>query len=237
MGTLKSSGSFRPFGDLKSLLKKSALQKDAAPLSSSRPPAKIQANRSPAASESPESDDALFQKEMANVTPLADNNRVERMVSIPTMPLSFEDSERSVLLELKRLVDNGEGFVVSQTPEYMEGAGINVHPEIIQRLHRGDFSIQAHIDLHGLTVSEAKEAFNRFISEAAKREHRAVLIIHGRGLSSPDKPILKESVYLWLTAGPWRRRVLAFCSARLVDGGAGATYVLLRKHPTRKKQC
>jgi DNA-nicking Smr family endonuclease len=62
-----------------------------------------------------------------------------------------------------------------------------------------------------------------------------ILIIHGRGLSSPAGPVLKTKVIQWLTTGPWRRWVMAFASARLCDGGAGATYVLLRRQPTTKR--
>jgi DNA-nicking Smr family endonuclease len=64
-----------------------------------------------------------------------------------------------------------------------------------------------------------------------------VLIVHGRGLSSPAKPVLKTKVIEWLTCGPWRKWVIAFTSARSFDGGAGATYVLLRQRPvTRSKR-
>jgi len=64
---------------------------------------------------------------------------------------------------------------------------------------------------------------------------RAVLIIHGRGLSSPHEPVLKTKVYQWLTSAPWHKWVIAFTSARLCDGGAGATYVLLRQQPLTKR--
>jgi len=63
-----------------------------------------------------------------------------------------------------------------------------------------------------------------------------VLIIHGRGLTSPGQPVLKKMVFNWLSRGPLRRYILAFTSARACDGGAGATYVLLRKRPWSKKK-
>ena len=55
------------------------------------------------------------------------------------------------------------------------------------------------------------------------------------GLSSPAEPILKSKVYRWLTTSPWHKWVIAFTSARLCDGGAGATYVLLRRKPIKKR--
>ena len=144
-----------------------------------------------------------------------------------------DDSES--LSRLTALVERGVGFVVSDTPEYMEGTGYNVPLEFARRLHRGDFSIQAHIDLHGLNAGDAKEMFDRFLRDAIAAGKRAVLIVHGRGLSSTDEPILKNKVREWLTSHFWRKWIIAFASARACDGGAGATYVLLRQRPATKR--
>jgi DNA-nicking Smr family endonuclease len=136
---------------------------------------------------------------------------------------------------LEDLVRGGEGLIISDTAEYMEGLGHGVNPEIVKRLHQGDFSIQVHLDLHGLGVRKAHEAFEEFLKEALLAGNRAVLIIHGRGRSSRDQPVLKTKVREWLTSGPWRKWVIAFTSARACDGGAGATYVLLRQRPATKR--
>jgi len=64
---------------------------------------------------------------------------------------------------------------------------------------------------------------------------RAVLIVHGRGLSSPGEPVLKNKVREWLTRTAWRKWVIAFTSAQSYDGGTGATYVLLRHRPISNK--
>ena len=124
---------------------------------------------------------------------------------------------------------------MSDTPEYMEGTGYRVPGLMTRRLHQGDFSIQAFIDLHGLSAAAAKEAFESFMTTAVKMGKRAVLVIHGRGLSSPAEPVLKTQVYCWLTRGHWRNWVIAFSSARACDGGTGATYVLLRQRPLTKR--
>jgi DNA-nicking Smr family endonuclease len=71
--------------------------------------------------------------------------------------------------------------------------------------------------------------------EAVATGKRAVLIIHGRGLSSPALPVLKTRVAEWLTTGYWRKWVVAFTSARRCDGGSGASYVLLRRNPLPKR--
>lgn len=68
------------------------------------------------------------------------------------------------------------------------------------------------------------------MTESRVGRRRCVLLIHGRGLNSPDRvPVLKNALVGWLTRGRLAKRVLAFATARPVDGGAGALYVLLRK--------
>ena len=140
-----------------------------------------------------------------------------------------------VLRKLDALVQSGDGFIVADTPEYHEGVGPRVHPTATRHLHGGRFSIQAHIDLHGLSASEAERAVDDFLREAIRSGKRAVLVVHGRGLSSPRRPVLKTKVREWLTRGTWRKWVIAFTSARLCDGGAGATYVLLRQRPVTRQ--
>lgn len=137
---------------------------------------------------------------------------------------------------LHNLIHTGQGFNISQTDEYMEASRPGTHPQLTERLHKGRFSIQAHIDLHGLFAGEAESTLVTFIKQSVQRGYGAVLVIHGRGLKSPAKPVLKAKVFQWLTRGPLRAHVIALASARACDGGAGATYVLLRCKPMRKKQ-
>jgi DNA-nicking Smr family endonuclease len=77
---------------------------------------------------------------------------------------------------------------------------------------------------------EARDAVEQFITKARKDKHRCVLIVHGRGHNSKDNiPVLKGLLKSWLERGRVAKSVLAFCSARPHDGGAGAMYVLLRR--------
>lgn len=177
----------------------------------------------------------LFRDAMADVTPIAEAERHTVPLKNARRPVRRDTSEKKVLDQLKRLVDCGHGFEVSHTPEYMEGRGYNVSREVTRRLYNGDFSIQGHIDLHGLNVMEARDAFLAFMKTAIADGKRAVLIVHGRGLSSPVKPVLKSKVFSWLTRSSIRKWVIAFTSARSCDGGAGATYVLLRLRPVTKR--
>ena len=98
---------------------------------------------------------------------------------------------------------------------------------VIRKLRRGQYAIEAELDLHGATVVQAREAVNSFLKNARDQEKRVVRIIHGKGKSSEGKlPVLKGKVNSWLRQ---KGEVLAFCSARPNDGGSGAVYVLLKR--------
>ncbi len=184
---------------------------------------------------SPGSEEELFQREMEGVKPVEGKRRIIKRLRAE-LPEGFQKKdEMEALKRLEDLIDYGRGFEVADTPEYIEGTGYHVHREIARRLHRGDFSIQVHLDLHGLNAEEAKEVFDQFLKWAVTYRKTGILVTHGRGLSSPGEPVLKKKVEEWLTRGVWRKWVVAYSSARKCDGGAGATYVLLRSRPVSKR--
>jgi DNA-nicking Smr family endonuclease len=188
----------------------------------------------------PAEEQALFDAAMADVIPLDTCKRtVSRMPGPKTTRdrcADDSDPDAEALEQLKRLVETGSGFVLAHTAEYMEGACTWMPPELFRRLHGGHFAIQGHVDLHGMNVETAQDSFNRFMHRAIQSGKRAVLIVHGRGRSSPGRPVLKRNLFKWLTQAPWKRWVIAFTSARSCDGGTGATYVLLRSVPRSAKK-
>ncbi len=231
MKPIRSSSKFRPFEDLQDLLENRSKLPVYHIFNRTRPPF----GKKPNPETNPVDDQKLFEKAMADVKPISKKNRIENTPPPKPSAGHKKNEDYETLACLKRLVKSGKGFVVADTPEYIEGAGYKVHPEITKRLHRGDFSIQAHIDLHGLNADDARSAFDTFLKKSVMMNKRAVMVIHGRGLSSPYHPVLKLKVCKWLTSGPWRKWVMAFSSARLCDGGAGATYILLRQRPLKKQ--
>jgi DNA-nicking Smr family endonuclease len=183
----------------------------------------------------PELEKELFARAMEKVIPIEHEDFYERIRPTRVSESSGNKDDTDTVSKLTDLVRHGTGFNVADTPEYIEGTGPNVPPEFARRLHRGDFAIQAHVDLHGFCVKEAREMLAKFMKWALHTGKRGVLIVHGRGLSSPSGAVLKEKVVEWLTRGPWRKWIIAYASARICDGGAGATYVLLRVRPLSKQ--
>jgi len=174
-------------------------------------------------------DAAMFRWAMDGVTPMA--KRHEGREPEPVERTIVEVDEDAEALALLAELVAGDGTIdLSDTDEYVEGLVRGVDPSLLVPLRRGEFSVQAHVDLHGLLVADARDTVERFLVESRRRGHRCVLVVHGRGLHSKDQiPVIKERLGVWLSRGRLSRIVLAFCTARPVDGGAGALYVLLRR--------
>jgi len=224
-----------PFQDLKEQLRAMATAPPPAPT----PPAPVATARPVQSSNVvAQQDKILFLAEMAGVTPLPKDPR--GWVDKPQQPIPrglFPTDDLEALADLRDLVEGRGAFTIQYTDEYMEGIAPGIDPRLAQRLHRGDYAVQAHIDLHGHTVEEAKVVVDRFLTSAYMAGQRCVMLIHGRGLNSKDnRPVLKEQVRIWLSHGRLSRLVLAFATAPLTDGGAGAVYVLLRRAPHFQKK-
>jgi DNA-nicking Smr family endonuclease len=94
----------------------------------------------------------------------------------------------------------------------------------LRKLRLGQYNVEAILDLHGMTVVEAKEALHHFLKQCLRKGTRHVLIIHGKGRSD-TYPILKNKLNNWLRQID---QIVAFCSAAAKDGRSGAMYVLLK---------
>jgi len=101
-----------------------------------------------------------------------------------------------------------------------------VRDQELRRLRRGLYPVAGELDLHGHDQASARSYLADFIEASRNAGYRCVRVIHGKGYRSGARgPVLKTAVNGWL-----RRHldVMAFTSARTIDGGTGAVYVLLR---------
>lgn len=179
-----------------------------------------------------QSDDHLFRLAMKDVVPLKhgkeDGFELDSKKECVSDPKPVSISKHGE--DFSNLVKESVAWDISFSDEYMEGAVSGVGPKTMKRLKRGEFSLQDFIDLHGLTKKEAESVVYEFIIQSHQKGLRCVLIVHGRGLGSIDnQPALKQELPTWLKRGALKRIVLAFVTAQPWDGGAGASYVLLKK--------
>ena len=97
---------------------------------------------------------------------------------------------------------------------------------VLKKLRKGHYGLDADIDLHGLTSREALHQLLAFLHHCVEDGCRCVHIVHGKGYHTPEnQPVLKNDINLWLRQ---HKDVLAFSSAPSRSGGAGALLVLLR---------
>lgn len=171
-----------------------------------------------------EDDVALFREVVGEVKPVEhDSALIERPRPEPIPAQTRLDEERVKEALLNYLCDPSE----LDTGEELLYVAPGVTSLMLRNLRRGRYSVEAELDLHGMTVAVARQALTAFLRAARAAGKRCTIIIHGKGHGSYQKqPVLKGKLNLWLRR---REEVLAFCSARPVDGGTGALYVLLRR--------
>lgn len=221
MSRQKQSGFNSPFARVGDKLKHVLDVRDKAPPPLPAPPAPPAVN---------EGD--LFAEEMYGVAPLAPDprGRVGSPEITSPPPSRHAADEAEAYASLADLIEGSGPFDFTSSDEYIEGTAPGIDRRLLKRLRRGDYSVQGHLDLHGMTRDEARNAVDNFIVESRSTGKRCILVIHGRGLNSKDQiPVLKDKLRSWLARGRISRSVLAFSSARPCDGGAGAVYILLRR--------
>lgn len=169
-------------------------------------------------------DNGLFHKMMDDVRPLAQNKVSPYRQKPPARPLKRQEDEKQVIRDM---MSDPITLDEIETGEELLFARDGIQAGVIRKLRRGQFSIEAELDLHRMTAKQARQAIAEFLPRMGQDGKRCVRIIHGKGHGSFNKmPVLKYKLNHWLRQ---RAEVLAFCSARPVDGGTGALYVLLKR--------
>jgi DNA-nicking Smr family endonuclease len=171
----------------------------------------------------PDPDDELFRNAMRDVKPLADGTRAPAARRKPAPRARFTAADRALVL-----VESLQGVTGSDSADTGDEISFRregVQDRVMRKLKRGEYRVEAECDLHGLRVDEAKAALREFLAESLAAQLRCVRVIHGKGKGSgPKGPVLKTAVNMILRK---TAPVLAFTSARRVDGGTGAINVLL----------
>ncbi len=153
-----------------------------------------------------------------------DSDKAEFRRSRPGPEPSFTRAEHRQVLQESLHAGPDPGEV--ETGDELSFRRDGLPATVFRRLRRGRYRVGAELDLHGLTAVEAHQAVHEFLQESCRLGTSVVRVIHGKGLGSgPGGPVIKRRVGRWLRN---RDEVLAYCSARPVDGGSGALYVLLR---------
>ena len=169
-------------------------------------------------------DDNLFQRLMSDAKPLKAEERIPASAKKPKPKARFTRADEHAALEESLDVDIDD--LEESSGEALRFQRATVARTTMRMLTRGSYAIQAEIDLHGMTLAEAKPRLEKFVYRCARGNKLCIRIVHGKGLGSGERgPVLKKGVDRWLRK--WDA-VLAFVSARQVDGGTGAVYVLLK---------
>lgn len=169
----------------------------------------------------------LFRHSVGQVAPLP-TRAADKALHQPEPPLPIPRQhladEQAALME--SLSDEFTVETLMDTDENLSFARPGVSTDVLGRLRRGHWVIQAQLDLHGYRRDQAREALGEFLRQARRQGMRCVRVIHGKGHGSINKePVLKHKVRNWLAQ---KDEVIAFCQARAAEGGAGALVVLLK---------
>lgn len=175
----------------------------------------------------PDKEDLAFFKEAMS--------GVKRTKSVPAKVKPKKiifDAEKTKLIHLKddkqqiyqSFFDPTELTIGSEDRLFFSRSGLQ--NKRIKQFMRGELHQSNYLDLHQMTVEQARSAVLNFLLESRKHSYTCVKIIHGKGKFLQGKAKLKNYINCWLMQIPW---VLAFSSAQPRDGGAGAVYVLLRR--------
>ncbi|MGR9051569.1 MAG: Smr/MutS family protein [Gammaproteobacteria bacterium] len=163
----------------------------------------------------------LFRQSIGEVRPVASDKVLPQVRSKPKpVPRLRHAADPEQRLDKKVSVD--ELLSLEDTLSFLSPG---LQKNVLKKMRRGYYGLDAEIDLHGLNSIEAKRQLLKFLHMCVEDGCRCVCIVHGKGYRSPDShPVLKNNINLWLRQ---HKDVQAFCSAPAREGGAGAVFVLL----------
>jgi len=167
-------------------------------------------------------DESLFLAEMLDVRPLSSDNKIKIRKKPKNPPR--QTAEEDYRIAINDVFSSAE--MVEDCPDVLSFSRSGLQHKVLKRLRQGKHPIEHALDLHGLTIKQARNELLAFLGECEAANVSHAIIVHGKGFRSKDKPVIKPMVNRWLRAVD---NVLAFHSAQAKDGGSGAVYVLLKK--------
>lgn len=176
---------------------------------------------------------AMFRRAMAAVTPLKKTSDVHREPTKPPADRTIIRPDRPQPTQANTIPSDLplSSFYTTtvQAHSILSYSEHQIPGKRMRELRQGLIPRDARLDLHGFKPEQAQQALLTFINDSIQRNHRCLLIIHGKGSRGGEAPVLKNLVNHWLRQLP---QVLAFHSAVARDGGSGALYVLLKRNRT-----
>ncbi len=168
-------------------------------------------------------DDNLFREAMNDVRPIKQDKVTPERDKPSPIPRKTIEDEQQVLTDM---VSDMYEPIESHASDHLLFVRSGIQNSVMRKLKRGQYSISAELDMHGMTINIARQEVTQFLNQCRHDNLRCVRIIHGKGRRSDGKgPVLKNRIDHWL---PQRDDVLAYCSAIPAHGGTGAVYVLLK---------
>ncbi len=172
---------------------------------------------------------------MAGVRPMDDKGKTRIPATASgseraTPPAQSGDPDAGARERMRALVAEGIRFESLDDGARLDARRVDVDPRDLRRLRRGQFAIDGRLDLHGMSLDEARAAVEAFVRKRSAEGDKVVSIIHGKGKHSPrQQGVLRGEIGAWLSQGRAARHVLAFATAPDEDGGEGALLVLLAR--------
>ncbi len=171
---------------------------------------------------SPADEDSLFRQAMSGVLRRDQTGGHPEKVT-PRRDTPQEEEDRELFLRAMQGIPSTVADRRDTSPPEFRSS-----PNRRRQIKRGDVTIAAELDLHGYLRDEALFRLEHFISSAAAKGLPAVLVITGKGVNSPDGPVLRRAVSQWLR-DQGKGMVAEFAPAPRDKGGSGAFVVFLRK--------
>ena len=174
-------------------------------------------------------DETLFREAMADTRPLRCDKVPVRRAARPTPGQTYRREAAQRRLEDRDFLPTS--FIEPLPPHaILEYRRPGLQDGVFRKLRRGEYPVEALLDLHAMNVEQARREVWHFVQDCLRQSVRCALIIHGKGtLQSPG--LLKGCLLRWLPLLP---EVMAFHSAQRHHGGSGALYVLLKKSELEK---